>query len=276
MIILSVDLEVTFYINKLYKEDTVMTNRTKVNYRKIWETHHKACILKGMHIHHIDGDSHNNSVDNLSICTPDEHWSIHKENGDIRCLNGKFVQGASAAGKKGGKAGIGWKHTEYSLRKLSDSLKDLYRRRGGSQLAGRAITAEHRINIGNGVRGEKNGMFNKTHSAETRRKIGETRRREGIVSRPAGWHHDEETKSIISKKKKDFFAAGGKNHTAKKWDLYDQNLNLLYASLYKCDIMEHYNLTDREYKTFLVYMRRNEYSKVYPKLNILIKEAKDD
>lgn len=65
-----------------------------------------------MHLHHIDGNPYNNSIDNLLICTPKEHWNIHKKQGDPVALNGKFVQGADNF--------LGKKHTLESRKKISE------------------------------------------------------------------------------------------------------------------------------------------------------------
>jgi len=72
--------------------------KTKV-YRAIWEKHYNACLLPGMHIHHIDGNPRNNDPINLLACTPEEHWEIHFKQGDVVARNGKFVQLAAKFGK---------------------------------------------------------------------------------------------------------------------------------------------------------------------------------
>lgn len=86
------------------------------NYRKIWETYHKACILPNMHIHHIDGNHSNNDPLNLLICTPEEHWKLHYDRGDVVALHGKFIQKAGCQGKP---------HTEESKLKISNSRKGI-------------------------------------------------------------------------------------------------------------------------------------------------------
>lgn len=57
-----------------------MSNRTKINYRKIAEEHYGVSV-SGMHVHHKDGNCHNNSPENLVICTPQEHADYHRELG---------------------------------------------------------------------------------------------------------------------------------------------------------------------------------------------------
>jgi hypothetical protein len=54
--------------------------RTKVNYRKIAEDYYGISV-KGMHVHHIDGNCNNNSPDNLLICTKEEHAQHHFDMG---------------------------------------------------------------------------------------------------------------------------------------------------------------------------------------------------
>lgn len=243
-------------------------SRTRVNYRKIWEEHNKACILPGMHIHHVDGNSHNNNPDNLLLCSPQEHWNIHASQGDIRCLNGKFVQGASEAGKLGGAAGKGWKYTKEQSERLSNALKESYIRRGGSPLKGTTIPDERKAKISKSVKGELNGMYGKNHTEDTKAKISE--KRKGFASREAGWKHDDETRKIISEKRKEYFDNGGLNPNAKFYNIYDINDNLLFTNVSSNDIMEHLDIDMRTYKTIMTYMRRNNYSKVHPKYGVRI------
>ena len=56
--------------------------RTKENYRKIYEEAYGE-IPRGYHIHHIDGNSHNNHPDNLVALSPEDHYDIHFEQGDL-------------------------------------------------------------------------------------------------------------------------------------------------------------------------------------------------
>lgn len=63
-------------------EVSAMSIYKKRAYRRIWEEHHAACILSGMHIHHIDGNRDNNDPSNLLLCSPREHYEIHLSQGD--------------------------------------------------------------------------------------------------------------------------------------------------------------------------------------------------
>jgi hypothetical protein len=53
----------------------------KINYRKIYEKI-KGPIPKGYEIHHIDGNHNNNDIDNLKCVSIQEHYEIHKKQGD--------------------------------------------------------------------------------------------------------------------------------------------------------------------------------------------------
>lgn len=54
------------------------------SHRRIYE-HHFGPIPKGYHIHHIDGNHSNNHIDNLQCITAQEHYNIHKDQGDYGC-----------------------------------------------------------------------------------------------------------------------------------------------------------------------------------------------
>jgi len=46
-------------------------------HRDVW-VYYNGPISKGMHVHHIDGDTSNNDISNLACITKDEHWSKHR------------------------------------------------------------------------------------------------------------------------------------------------------------------------------------------------------
>jgi hypothetical protein len=58
----------------------------KSDYRKIYEAHHgpipKDDQGRSYEIHHIDNNHNNNSIHNLKLVTIDEHYAIHKAQGD--------------------------------------------------------------------------------------------------------------------------------------------------------------------------------------------------
>lgn len=65
---------------------SVKTKKNRANYRKIWEMHYGPIPIDGdgrsYHIHHIDGNKHNNSIENLHCVTIQEHYNIHYSQGD--------------------------------------------------------------------------------------------------------------------------------------------------------------------------------------------------
>lgn len=79
-----------------------MSKRVKANYRKIWKEHNNQKIPAGYHIHHIDGNRENNDPVNLMCLSAEDHHQLHLRQEDIVARNGKFIQGASKAGKMGG------------------------------------------------------------------------------------------------------------------------------------------------------------------------------
>ena len=63
------------------------------NYREIVEKHIGRKLKSNEHIHHKDGDSHNNKIENLEILSPKEHAPKRikiLDNGKEECV--KFVQ----------------------------------------------------------------------------------------------------------------------------------------------------------------------------------------
>lgn len=59
-------------------------NRPSPNHYRAIYRKYKGDIPAGYHIHHIDGNPWNNHSDNLIAVTPEEHYRIHKEQGDYR------------------------------------------------------------------------------------------------------------------------------------------------------------------------------------------------
>lgn len=62
------------------------TSRTKINYRKIYESFHgsipKDSSGRKYDIHHLDGNSHNNEPSNLKAVSIQEHYDIHYQQKD--------------------------------------------------------------------------------------------------------------------------------------------------------------------------------------------------
>ena len=57
--------------------------RTRIDYRKIYTEHWQVEIPADFHIHHIDGDSHNNNPINLVALSAQDHHDAHLAMGDV-------------------------------------------------------------------------------------------------------------------------------------------------------------------------------------------------
>jgi len=111
-------------------------------YRKIYESFYGP-VPEGYHIHHKDFDPNNNDPKNLIAVSPQEHAKIHLNAGHSWAINGKFIQGASDAGKRGGKA---------MLESLSDSDRKKWHSKGGKSSrnpGGYSMKESGKINIKN-------------------------------------------------------------------------------------------------------------------------------
>jgi len=60
----------------------LMETNVMANYKKIWETFNNSKLPNNVEIHHIDGNHDNNDPANLMACTMQEHYDIHKSQGD--------------------------------------------------------------------------------------------------------------------------------------------------------------------------------------------------
>jgi len=238
-------------------------------YRKIWETFHNKKIPKGYHIHHIDGNRDNNCIENLMCVSAEEHFQIHLQQGDPVALNGKFIQGASAAGKLGGKNGKGWSFSEKSKKRLSNSLKKYYKSIGCSPLFGRKCSIETIEKIRFVTTGEKNPMYGKKHSEKTKKRLSEIGKTKiGSKNSFYGKKHSEKTKKHLSE-----IAKNRKSPSLKKYDIFDENMNKIYSKLEKYDIMKLLNLNNRQYKSLQAFRKRTGESRIHPKMGVLIKEC---
>ena len=103
----------------------------KVSYIKVWKDNHGA-IPKGYHIHHIDGNHENNSIDNLICVSREMHAAFHQDRYDNLGLS-KDAWAATLLGQptgetwnKGMKTMIVTRtgpHTDEAKIKMSDAAK---------------------------------------------------------------------------------------------------------------------------------------------------------
>lgn len=172
------------------------------NYRKIWEEHNQQTIPKGYHIHHIDGNHDNNDPLNLECLSAKDHWEKHYEQGDIVAINGKFIQGASDAGKKGGSV-KGYKISKEGCTNIGLASKKSYENPDRKTLRGRVLSDERIKNITLAVQGENNPMFGKKHSDKSKELMRINRGDVNGENNPMfGKTQSEQTKQKISDKAK--------------------------------------------------------------------------
>ena len=86
-----------------------------MKYRKVWEAHYgeipKDEEGRTFEIHHIDGNRHNNSIENLKCISLKEHYEIHLKQGDY--ASAAFLK------QKLGTPLNGWNHSEETKKKIS-------------------------------------------------------------------------------------------------------------------------------------------------------------
>lgn len=176
-----------------------MSKRVKAKYRKIWEKYNNQKIPVGYHIHHIDGNRENNDPTNLMCLSAEDHHKLHLEQGDIVARYGKFIQGASEAGKMGGsKSRPRWEEGN-KKQNLSRGLKQSYSRRGGSPLKGSSRSEEIKKKISVAITGPLNPMYGKTHSDKVKKRLSEIGKTKiGEKNNFYGKTHSRETKQKIS------------------------------------------------------------------------------
>lgn len=67
-------------------EEKRFNGRRYLKHRLIWEQHFGE-IPKGYEIHHIDGNTHNNNIENLQLISSVEHRSLHAKRQKGRVLS---------------------------------------------------------------------------------------------------------------------------------------------------------------------------------------------
>lgn len=78
-------------------------------HRAVWEKHNGK-VPDGYHVHHIDGDRSNNSIDNLALMEGHDHLSEHMKAPDRVARSRQNIETAREAASKwhGSEEGRGW------------------------------------------------------------------------------------------------------------------------------------------------------------------------
>lgn len=94
-------------------EEIRVSGKRHLKHRYVWEQHNGR-IPKGYEIHHKDGDTHNNDIENLEMLSIHDHRSIHAKNQTGRKLTPETKL-------KIAKSHTGKRHTEETKLKMSKS-----------------------------------------------------------------------------------------------------------------------------------------------------------
>lgn len=112
--------------------------RNSKKYRKIWESTNGPIPVdeqgRSYEIHHIDGDSNNNSLSNLRCLSMQDHYEIHEQQGDYEACHAiKLRMDNSPL--------VGWKHSESTKSKISSAKK-------GQKQSASAVAAMRKSKLG--------------------------------------------------------------------------------------------------------------------------------
>lgn len=94
-------------------EETRAEGRRYLKHRYVWEQHHGP-IPEGYEVHHIDHNTHNNDISNLSLMRVHEHRSLHSKQQIGRILSENTKE-------KIRQKHIGMRASIETRRKMSDS-----------------------------------------------------------------------------------------------------------------------------------------------------------
>jgi hypothetical protein len=167
----------------------------KVNYRKICQDHYGYTDeqMKGMDVHHIDGNRYNNKPENLKLLSPEEHAKIHESDFVLWARKGAKI-GNSVFKKRLKELGPTEKEKEY-YEKLRNQLKEIPLHLGhnhsektkikiSESKKGSTHSEETKIKIGKSNKGKKKGV---KLSKETIKKIRETKKERYDKTKHSKW-----------------------------------------------------------------------------------------
>ena len=129
-------------------------------YRYIWEINNGP-IPKGIHIHHIDGNHNNHSIDNLAMVTPSEHHRWHNTHLSEETRRKKSLS------MIGDKRNLGKKASEETRKKMSES------RKGKTKKRGYKLSEETRKKMSESKKGKPSSRLGTKLSEEHKQKISE-------------------------------------------------------------------------------------------------------
>ena len=116
-------VEVTRLNNNNPYKRVKIDGQHKYVHRLVMEEHLGRKLNRNEYVHHIDGNPHNNDIDNLEIISPTEHMRHHRLNASEEV---KKKYSTMQMGEKNHRYGV--VPSEETRRKLSEAKKAYYRR----------------------------------------------------------------------------------------------------------------------------------------------------
>ena len=96
-------------------------------HRVVWE-HHNGEIPKGYHVHHKDGNRHNNNISNLELMKAHDHESMHGNSEERKAVGRKNIEKAREGAIRWHKSAEGrtW-HSKHAIQAWEDRKPTEYR-----------------------------------------------------------------------------------------------------------------------------------------------------
>ena len=160
-------------------------------------------VPKGVEVHHIDRNTHNNTLENLVLLHPEEHWFAHFEmflkaklegNTNEERANAMACNAIKNKYKFDEPLITGWSHKTSSRKKMSESSmnnqaflgkthSEETKRKISDAQKGKTISESTKKKLSEAYSGDGNPFHGKTHSLETKAKVAKANAQRPFVKK---------------------------------------------------------------------------------------------